>query len=82
MQYLNTVLLVCTHVNATAHQILMCVWILYIGEVMYEVMVNGSQLELVSSAVREEEGVAFEGVWMLVVYWSDVPTQGNNEVRP
>ena len=49
---------------------------------MYEVMVNGSQLELVSSAVREEEGVAFEGVWMLVVYWSDVPTQGNNEVRP
>ena len=42
---------------------------------------NGSQLELVSSAVREEEGVAFEGVWMLVVYWNEVPKQGQSEVR-
>ena len=42
---------------------------------------NGSQLELVSSAVREEEGVAFEGVWMLVVYWNEVPTQGQSAVR-
>jgi hypothetical protein len=51
------------------------------GEVVYEVVVNGSQLEQVSSAVSEEEGVAFEGIWMLAVYWNNVPTQGQNQVR-
>jgi hypothetical protein len=52
-----------------------------VGEVVYEVIVNGSQLEQVSSAVSEEEGVAFEGIWMLAVYWNNVPTQGQNQVR-
>ena len=43
------------------------------GEVVYEVHVNGSQLDRISLAVSEKEGVAFEGIWMLVVYWNDVP---------
>ena len=43
------------------------------GEVVYEVHVNGSQLERISLAVSDKEGVAFEGTWMLVVYWNDVP---------
>ena len=59
----------------------MYVRVSHVGEVVYEVVVNGSQLELVSSAVREEEGVAFEGVWMLIVYWNEVPTQRQSEVR-
>ena len=58
-----------------------CVWYSAVGEVVYEVIVNGSQLEQVSSAVSEEEGVAFEGIWMLVAYWNNVPTQGQNQVR-
>ena len=48
---------------------------------VYEVHVNGSQLERVSLAVSEKEGVAFEGTWMLVVYWNDVPAYQSTQVR-
>ena len=41
---------------------------------MYEVHVNGSQLGVVNMAITEEEGVAFEGTWMLLVHWNNVPT--------
>lgn len=47
---------------------------------MYEVHENGSQLELISATVSEEVGVAFEGVWMLVVFWNDVPSSQDNQV--
>ena len=43
------------------------------GEVNYEVHTNGSLLDTVNSAISEEVGVAFEGVWLLVVHWKDVP---------
>ena len=35
---------------------------------------NGSQLGVVNTAITEEEGVAFEGTWMLLVHWNNVPT--------
>ena len=45
---------------------------------MYEVHVNGSVIEEVSLAVSEEEGVAFEGAWMIVVNWNN--TQEGDKV--
>lgn len=48
-----------------------------IGEVLYEVHVNGSKLAEVSSVVSEEEGVSFEAVWLLAVHWNNVPSHTN-----
>jgi hypothetical protein len=51
------------------------------GAVLYEVHTNGSQLDAVNSAISQEVGVAFEGVWLLVVYWNSVPTAADSSKR-
>ena len=42
------------------------------GEVAYEVHTSGNLLEQINSAISQEVGVVFEGVWLLVVYWNNV----------
>jgi hypothetical protein len=44
------------------------------GQVLYEVHTNSSLLDTVNSAISSEIGVIFEGAWLLVVYWSDIPS--------
>ena len=41
---------------------------------MYEVHYNGSHLDTVNSAISQEVGVVFNGVWLLIAYWNDVST--------
>ena len=48
------------------------------GEVAYEVHVNGSLLDHVSSVVSGEVGGAFDGVWMIVVHWNNVPSHSDS----
>lgn len=47
-----------------------------VGEVRYEVHDdgNGTVLDYVNSVVSQEVGVAFEGVWLLLVHWDHVPS--------
>ena len=47
------------------------------GKVAYEVHVNGSMLDQVSSVISGEIGGAFDGVWMLVVHWNNVPSHSD-----
>lgn len=54
---------------------------LHVGEVVYEVHVNGSLLEEMSQAVSEEEGMAFEGTWMIMIYWDNLSTQQDHQVE-
>ena len=39
-------------------------------------------MDTVNSAISKEVGVAFEGVWLLLVYWNDVPAADSTEVSP
>ncbi|CAI8006660.1 hypothetical protein GBAR_LOCUS4841 [Geodia barretti] len=48
------------------------------GAVLYEVHTNGSQLDAVNSAISQDVGMAFEGVWLLVVYWNSIPTAADS----
>ena len=60
------------------HTLLITRGLLLSGAVLYEVHTNGSQLDVVNSAISQEVGVAFEGVWLLVVYWNSVPTAADS----
>ena len=50
----------------------------FIGEVIYEVHIEGSLLNSVSSKISSVEGIHFEGVWMLIIFWNDVPSQADS----
>ena len=51
---------------------------MYVGTVQYEVYTNGPLLEAVSLVVTTEESVVFDGVWMLLVHWDNVPLHNDN----
>ena len=34
-------------------------------------------MDTVNSAISQEVGVAFDGVWLLLVHWNNVPTAAN-----
>ena len=60
--------------------LLMLLLLIHTGEVAYEVHSSGNKLNQVNSAISQEGGVLFEGVWLLVVNWVNLSALYNDEV--
>ena len=48
-------------------------YLLIAGEVRYETHTDGPVLANVSAVVSQQQGLDFQGTWMLVAEWKDAP---------